>query len=90
MAKKHPSAVSAELLDELLAGQDPATVLTSGGLLGDLKKALAERMLAVICSCNKGISAIHGGQKRRWMSISTVRRSRKPAITAMAIPGRGF
>lgn len=45
MAKKQPSAVSAELLDELLAGQDPATVLTSGGLLGDLKKALAERML---------------------------------------------
>ena len=45
MAKKQASAVSAELLDELLAGQDPATVLTSGGLLGDLKKALAERML---------------------------------------------
>lgn len=45
MAKKQPSAVSAELLDELLAGQNPATVLTSGGLLGDLKKALAERML---------------------------------------------
>lgn len=45
MAKKQPSAVSAELLDELLAGQDPATVLTSDGLLGDLKKALAERML---------------------------------------------
>lgn len=45
MAKKQPSAVSAELLDELLAGQDPATVLTSGGLLGDLKKALAERIL---------------------------------------------
>ncbi len=45
MAKKQHSAVSAELLDELLAGQDPATVLTSDGLLGDLKKALAERML---------------------------------------------
>lgn len=43
--KKQASAVSAELLDELLLGQDPATVLTSGGLLGDLKKALAERML---------------------------------------------
>jgi len=44
MAKKTP-AFSAELLDELLDGQDPATVLQSDGLLGDLKKALAERML---------------------------------------------
>jgi len=44
MAKKTP-AFSAELLDELLDGQDPATVLRSDGLLGDLKKALAERML---------------------------------------------
>lgn len=45
MAKKKKSAFSAEMLDELLAGQDPATVLRSDGLLGDLKKALAERML---------------------------------------------
>jgi len=44
MAKKTP-AFSAELLDELLDGQDPARVLQSDGLLGDLKKALAERML---------------------------------------------
>jgi len=42
MAKKTP-AFSAELLDELLDGQDPATVLQSDGLLGDLKMALAER-----------------------------------------------
>lgn len=34
-----------ELLDELLAGQDPKTVLSSEGVLGDLKKALAERIL---------------------------------------------
>lgn len=33
------------LVDELLKGQDPQTVLSSEGLLGDLKKALAERML---------------------------------------------
>lgn len=33
------------LLDELLKDQDPQSVLTAGGLLGDLKKALAERML---------------------------------------------
>ncbi len=46
MARKQPTAVSAELSDELLAGHDPATVLTSNGLLVDLKKALAERMLS--------------------------------------------
>jgi len=33
------------LLDEILKGQDPKTVLSSAGLFGDLKKALAERML---------------------------------------------
>ena len=39
------SKIKPELLDELLQGQDPKTVLSSGGLLGELKKALAERML---------------------------------------------
>ncbi len=34
-----------EILDELLAGRDPKTVFESEGLLDDLKKALAERML---------------------------------------------
>ena len=45
MAKKETGPFSAELLDQLLAGRDPKTVLESGGLIGDLKKALAERML---------------------------------------------
>jgi putative transposase len=39
------SSIDPALLDQLLAGHDPATVLTSRGLMGDLKKALAERML---------------------------------------------
>ena len=33
------------LLDQLLKDQDPQKVFSSEGLLGDLKKALAERML---------------------------------------------
>jgi putative transposase len=45
MAKKNTEGFSRELLDQLLAGRDPKTVLESGGLIGDLKKALAERML---------------------------------------------
>jgi transposase-like protein len=34
------------LIDELLAGQDPATVMNQDGLLGALKKALLNRMMA--------------------------------------------
>jgi putative transposase len=45
MAKNDTEGLSKELLDQLLAGRDPKTVLDSGGLIGDLKKALAERML---------------------------------------------
>jgi putative transposase len=44
MAKK-PKSIDPDLLDKLLEGQDPKTVLSSEGLLGDLKKALAERIL---------------------------------------------
>ncbi len=39
------SKFDAELLDRLLAGRDPKTVLDSNGLIGELKAALAERML---------------------------------------------
>lgn len=46
MAKQKSSVFSDEILDALLEGQDPATVLRSDGLLGELKKALAERMLS--------------------------------------------
>ena len=45
MAKNETTGFSAELLDQLLAGQDPKKVLDSDGLIGELKKALAERML---------------------------------------------
>jgi putative transposase len=45
MAKSETQSFSKELLDQLLAGRDPKTVLDSGGLIGELKKALAERML---------------------------------------------
>ena len=45
MAKNDTTGISADLLDQLLAGRDPKKVLDSDGLIGDLKKALAERML---------------------------------------------
>ncbi len=37
--------LSNEILDQLLAGRDPKTVLQADGRIGELKKALAERML---------------------------------------------
>ena len=37
--------ISEALLDELLAGEDPARVFRDGGLIDDLKKAVAERAL---------------------------------------------
>ena len=39
------SKIDPKLVDELLKDQDPKSVLRSDGLLGDLKKALAERIL---------------------------------------------
>jgi putative transposase len=38
-------AIKQELLDELLKGQDPKRLFSTDGLLGELKKALAERAL---------------------------------------------
>jgi hypothetical protein len=35
-----------ELIDELLAGQDPASVMRQDGLLGELKKALLNSLMA--------------------------------------------
>ena len=47
MATRTPrkGRISEQLLDELLAGQDPAEVFRSGELIDDHKKAVAERAL---------------------------------------------
>jgi putative transposase len=39
-------AIRNELIDELLAGQDPSLVMRQDGLLGELKKALLNRLMA--------------------------------------------
>ena len=73
MTKKKTAAFSAEMLDELLAGQDPATVLSSDGLLGDLKKALAERMLNAEMDSHLGSEAEQqAGNHRNGSSEKTV------------------
>jgi putative transposase len=45
MAANRENGISDEVVDQLLAGRDPATVFESGGLVDELKKRLAERML---------------------------------------------
>jgi len=35
-----------EVIDELLAGRDPSSVMRRDGLLGNLKKALLNRLMA--------------------------------------------
>src|SRR5919198_5610015 len=45
MARRKPPTIADDRLDQLLAGSDPQAALTKGGLLDELKKALAERAL---------------------------------------------
>lgn len=42
-------AIRSEVLDELLKGADPKQLFEKDGLLTELKKALAERMLGTEC-----------------------------------------
>jgi putative transposase len=43
--KRDEGGIADEVLDKLLEGRDPGTVFESGGLVEELKKRLAERML---------------------------------------------
>jgi putative transposase len=73
MASKQAGSFSAELLDQLLSGRDPATVLESGGLIGDLKKALAERMLNAEMDVHLGSDGeVAAGNHRNGSSAKTV------------------
>ena len=45
MPRRKDPRIPDAVLDQLLAGADPKTVFDPDGLLGDLKKALAERVL---------------------------------------------
>src|SRR5919197_2689259 len=45
MARRKAPTIADDVLDQLLAGRDPQAALATGGLLDELKKALAERAL---------------------------------------------
>jgi transposase-like protein len=53
------------VLDQLLAGADPKTVFDPNGLLDDLKKALAERVLSVEMDHHLGRRG--AGQPAKWL-----------------------
>src|SRR5882757_1715479 len=73
MASKAAALFSADLLDQLLAGRDPTTVLESGGLIGDLKKALADRMLNAEMDVHLDSEAeVAAGNHRNGSSAKTV------------------
>ena len=74
MAKQTTNALSTEVLDKLLEGRDPESVLKSDGLLGELKKALAERMLNAEMDVHlNGPSEQESGNHRNGYSTETVR-----------------
>lgn len=67
------STIPAELLDQLLAGQDAKTLFEQDGLLGELKKALAERMLNAEMDVHLGQeSEQSAGNHRNGSSAKTV------------------
>jgi putative transposase len=45
MATDKREGIADEVVDQLLAGRDPATVFESGGLIDELKKRLAKRII---------------------------------------------
>ena len=60
-------AIRNELIEELLAGQDPKEVFSQDGLLDELKKVLAERILMP-----RWISTWHPSGKRKGPSRATI------------------
>ncbi len=65
--------ITRELLDSLLAGRDPKTVFEQDGLLDELKKALAERILSTELDHHRGQEEEHeAGNHRNGRSQKTV------------------
>jgi putative transposase len=73
MAANRENAISDEIVDQLLAGRDRATVFESGGLVDELKKRLAERMLNGEMDHHLGVEAEEeAGNHRNGYSSKTV------------------
>ena len=73
MAANRESGITDEMVDQLLAGRDPTTVFESGGLVDELKKRLAERMLNGEMERHLGTPAEEeAGNRRNGYSSKTV------------------
>ena len=72
MAANKDDRITDEVADQLVAGRDPASVFESGGLIDELKKRLAERMLNAEMDYHLG----------------SVEGKKRPAIIATATTGR--
>ena len=73
MAANKDRGVADDVLDQLLQGRDPATVFQSGGLVDELKKRLAERMLSGEMDHPLGVAAAEeAGNYRNGYRSKTV------------------
>src|SRR5229473_1214813 len=73
MAANREEGITDEMLEQLLEGRDPATVFESGGLVDELKKRLAERMLNAEMDHHLGTEAEEAaGNHRNGYSGKTV------------------
>lgn len=70
MARRKTPHIPDALLDQLLAGADPKTAFDTGGLLDDLKKALAER--ALNAEMDHHLSGEEAGNSRNGYGRKTV------------------
>jgi putative transposase len=65
MSRRKAPSIPDELLDRLLAGRDPGSALTEGGVLDELKRAFAERALNAEMDHHLAEEAAEGGANRR-------------------------
>ena len=65
MARRKAPKIPDQLLDQLLAGRDPGSALSEGGVLDDLERAFAERALNAEMDHHLAEEAADGGGNRR-------------------------
>ena len=72
MTRRKAPHIADELLDQLLSGTDAAAALQQGGLLDELKKALAERALNAEMDHHLGGEAGTGNSRNGYGHKSVV------------------